>query len=125
MPEFASLHSYQLFEQSVKTKARFVHEDAVREFLKIVLETAERRLKPLAKDELLFRARRGGTKTKVYFATGADEYEEVEVENGAPLSSEDMIPKAELVGAHSDDVDQSFRSDVDQCGAKRRRTFSV
>ncbi len=27
--------------------------------------------------------------------------------------------------AHSDDVDQSFRSDGDQCGAKRRRTFSV
>jgi cytochrome c556 len=27
--------------------------------------------------------------------------------------------------ADSDDVDQSFRSDGDQCGAKRRRTFSV
>jgi integrase len=27
--------------------------------------------------------------------------------------------------AHSDDVDQSFRSDVDQIGAKRRRALSV
>jgi hypothetical protein len=27
--------------------------------------------------------------------------------------------------AHSDDVDQSFRSDADQNGAKRRRTLSV
>jgi len=27
--------------------------------------------------------------------------------------------------ADSDDVDQSFRSDADQCGAKRRTTFSV
>jgi hypothetical protein len=29
------------------------------------------------------------------------------------------------LGADSDDVDQSFRSDADQCGAKRRTTFSV
>jgi hypothetical protein len=27
--------------------------------------------------------------------------------------------------AHSNDVDQSFRSDADQFGAKRRRTLSV
>ena len=27
--------------------------------------------------------------------------------------------------AHSDDVDQSFRSDADQNGAKRRRALSV
>jgi hypothetical protein len=27
--------------------------------------------------------------------------------------------------AHSDDVDQSFRSDADQSGAKRRRALSV
>jgi hypothetical protein len=27
--------------------------------------------------------------------------------------------------AHSNDVDQSFRSDADQCGAKRRRALSV
>jgi hypothetical protein len=29
------------------------------------------------------------------------------------------------VFAHSDDVDQSFRSDADQNGAKRRRALSV
>jgi hypothetical protein len=29
------------------------------------------------------------------------------------------------LGAHSDDVDQSFRSDADQFGAKRRRALSV
>jgi len=30
-----------------------------------------------------------------------------------------------LFDAHSDDADQSFRSDADQSGAKRRRAFSV
>jgi len=35
------------------------------------------------------------------------------------------LEKEELLGAHSDDVDQSFRSDADQSGAKRRRTLSV
>ena len=30
-----------------------------------------------------------------------------------------------IAPAHSDDADQSFRSDADQNGAKRRRAFSV
>jgi DNA invertase Pin-like site-specific DNA recombinase len=32
---------------------------------------------------------------------------------------------AVIIAAHSDDADQSFRSDADQSGAKRRRAFSV
>ena len=103
MPEFASPHSYQQFEQSVKTKARFVPEDATRDFLKTVLETAEHRLKRLRKDEILFRAQRGGASEAIrvpihVHADGTQECEEVEVENGVPHSAERMIPKAEFVG---------------------------
>jgi hypothetical protein len=29
------------------------------------------------------------------------------------------------ISGYSDDVDHSIRSDADQCGAQRRRTFSV
>ena len=59
MPEFASVHSYQQFERSVKANARFVHEDATGEFLKAVRETAKQRVRQLPKDEILYRAQRG------------------------------------------------------------------
>ena len=37
-----------------------------------------------------------------------------------------MVKLTEYAGdAHSDDADQSFRSDADQIGAKRRRPLSV
>ena len=39
--------------------------------------------------------------------------------------SDSPVAPAPLPPAHSDDVDQSFRSDADQNGAKRRRTLSV
>src|SRR5215471_17955697 len=44
----------------------------------------------------------------------------------APISFAALryCPKA-IHAAHSDDVDQSFRSDADQTGAKRRRALSV
>ena len=35
------------------------------------------------------------------------------------------VSRPEFWDAHSDDVDQSFRSDADQNGAKRRRALSV
>jgi hypothetical protein len=105
MPEFASLHSYQKFEQSVKCAARFVLEDAARAFLTTVLETAEQRLSLVRSGECLFRAQRGFVPTTVTlrmpsFADGDEEYaeEEVEVHARAALPAERMVPKVDYVG---------------------------
>jgi hypothetical protein len=108
LSEFASLHSYQQFEQSVKTKARFVHDDVVREFLKTVVETVEQRLSRLPVGTLLFRGQRGcvDTTEKIWLNYAADEGdendehdgEEIEVAAKAPYPPERMIPKAEFVG---------------------------
>jgi hypothetical protein len=53
----------------------------------------------------------------------------------ASNDKEQLLPMVEVIDqqsgqrpdevAHSDDVDQSFRSDADQFGAKRRRALSV
>jgi len=98
MPEFASLHSYMQFERSVKTKARFAHEDAVKEFLKTVLETVEPRLRPLPMGKVLFRAQRGfiWTTEPAHIGEDEDAIESIDVE--AALPPERMVPKAEYVG---------------------------
>lgn len=40
MAEFASLFGYFDFETSVRQKARYIHEEATREFISEVLETS-------------------------------------------------------------------------------------
>ena len=41
MREFLTLNAYRKFELSVKQKARFIHDEQVREFLQTVLDTSE------------------------------------------------------------------------------------
>jgi hypothetical protein len=45
--------------------------------------------------------------------------------DAAPDRTHDFLIALCPFGADSNDVDQSFRSDADQFGAKRRRAFSV
>jgi len=45
--------------------------------------------------------------------------------SAAGRSSHTQFGLSAAISAHSDDVDQSFRSDADQNGAKRRRALSV
>jgi RES domain-containing protein len=95
MPEFASLRSYQQFEQNVKTKARFVPDDIVRGFLQTVVETVERsRLKLLPKDyKRLFRAQLGCTREP----SSLDDNQPIDwCEVAFPFDR--MVPKAEYVG---------------------------
>lgn len=73
-----------------------MHEGPVREFLKIVLETAKARLTPLRRGETLFRAQLGLDRKPVKMPYSEEEIE-VEVEVEAPFSPERMIPKAEYV----------------------------
>jgi hypothetical protein len=99
MAEFASLHSYAEFEQSVRTKRRFVHDDEVTRFLRTVIDTAKpHRLSKIPKDKVLFRAQRGFVRTTEPSGTGEDEdaIESIDVE--AALPPERMVPKAECVG---------------------------
>lgn len=110
MPEFDSLHSYQRFEESVKTKARFVREDAVVEFLNTVLGTVAKRLRRLPAGGILFRAQPGSFPTTELVRVPQElqgaglgeeeepEEEEIEVMAQAPLPPDRMIPKAEYVG---------------------------
>ncbi|MGD0617317.1 MAG: RES family NAD+ phosphorylase [Bryobacteraceae bacterium] len=91
MPEFASLRSYELFEDSVKTKARFVHDDVIRQFLDTVVETIEPRLRMMPKGRRLFRAQLGCASVG---SAGPDVIDECEV----ALPLERMVPKAEHVG---------------------------
>jgi hypothetical protein len=49
----------------------------------------------------------------------------IEAERGLIYSPPAGIEERDKHFSHSDDVDQSFRSDADQNGAKRRRTLSV
>ncbi len=92
MAEFASLRSYWHFAQSVKRKARFVHDEEVREFLKLVLETSASRRKTVPKDQILFRAQRGFT----WKTENRGEDDEFDVEAAYP--PERMRPSAQYVG---------------------------
>jgi RES domain-containing protein len=96
--EFASLHSYSQFEQSVKTKARFVHDDEVREFLRIVLETSRMRRRRLKKDRILFRAQTGFTRTTEPLRIGDQETKIEVIDVPAAHPPERMVPKSEYVG---------------------------
>ena len=97
MAEFAFQHSYLQFAESVKTKTRFVHEDAGRDFLETVRQTSRQRLKTLRNDTVLYRAQLGCISSCEKLPFSGTE-EEVEVETKKPLSPERMIPKAEFVG---------------------------
>ena len=73
MSEFPSKESYHRFQQSVRDKARYVHDDEVRGFLKTLLETSESRKKTLEKDKLLWRAQRGCEWRVEYAGTEAEQ----------------------------------------------------
>jgi hypothetical protein len=100
MAEFASLHSYSEFEHSVKSKTRFVHDDAVREFLKTILETSRVRRRKISKDRIFFRAQSGFTWATEPIRIGFGEEEEIVdvIDVEATHPTERMVPKAEYVG---------------------------
>lgn len=68
------------------------------QFLATVVETAANRLKTLREGDVLFRAQRGATVATIYQPSDEERSEPIEVENGAPLSSERMTPRPEFVG---------------------------
>lgn len=59
MTEFATVYGYLNFERSVKQKARYIHDEQTRTFLRTVMETSESRRKTLQRDQILWRAQRG------------------------------------------------------------------
>jgi hypothetical protein len=91
MAEFASLRSYELFEDSVKTKARFVHDGVVEEFLDAVVATIKPRLTVWPKGKRLFRAQIGCAQVG---SAGPDDQID---ENDVAFSFERMVPKAKYV----------------------------
>jgi len=91
--EFASTDSYNRFEQTVKRKARYVHDDEVRAFLAVVVETSQTRKKSIEASTVLWRAQRGYT-----WRTENQGQEEEEFEVPDALEPERMRPKAEFVG---------------------------
>jgi RES domain-containing protein len=97
MAEFTSADSYEQFERTVKTKARFAIEDSVREFLSVVLQTAPKRLGKLKKEKILYRAQRGfAIEQRSSNIAGEDEDEEMDVKVALP--PERMVPRAEFLG---------------------------
>jgi RES domain-containing protein len=91
MAEFPTVYGYWNFERSVKRKARYVHDDDVREFLKTVMETSELRRKTLEEGQILCRAQRGFKWRRI-----EQDDEEFEVEGAYPADR--MVPRAEFVG---------------------------
>jgi RES domain-containing protein len=92
MTEFATVYGYLNFERSVKQKARYIHDEQTRIFLKTVMETSESRRKTLQKDQILWRAQRGFERRMIKL----DNDDEIETEGAYP--AERMVPKAEYVG---------------------------
>lgn len=92
MTEFVSSRDYTQFALSVTQKARYVHEDEVRNFLVTVAATSEARRDSIPKGTILWRAQRG-YEWRVENAGGEDEFEVP-----SALSPERMVPKAECVG---------------------------
>jgi RES domain len=90
MAEFASTDSYHRFSQTVKLKARYVHDDEVREFLATVMATSESRRDSLEESAILFRAQRG----YVWRKENVGEENEDEVQDALP--PERMKPNAEF-----------------------------
>lgn len=92
MPEFVSADSYRRFEQTVKHKTRYFHDEQVRGFLQTVLETSQSRKESIKKFSVLFRAQRGYTWRK----ENEGQPEEMEVPDAYP--AERMKPQPEFVG---------------------------
>ena len=92
MGEFTSADSYRRFEQTVKHKTRYFHDQQVRTFLETVLETSQSRRESIKKFSVLFRAQRGYTWRK----DNAEQPEEIEVPAAFP--PERMKPLPEFVG---------------------------
>jgi len=59
MAEFTFTDSYHRFAQTVKLKARYVHDDEVREFLATVMATSESRRDSIEACVILFRGAEG------------------------------------------------------------------
>jgi hypothetical protein len=100
MSGFSQLNSYERFEQIIKNKSRFGIDVEVRDFIRVVLDTAKKRQKQLGQGLLLFRAARGcdTEQRPINSEDGEQDDEEVYLENECALSSERMVPKAEYVG---------------------------
>src|SRR5712692_4908741 len=92
MAEFISTDSYHRFEQTVKRKARYVHDDEVRAFLAVVMQTSQARKESIERSTVLWRAQRG------YTWRTENEGQEEEFEVPDAYEPERMRPKAELVG---------------------------
>ncbi len=100
MSGFSQLNSYERFEQIIKNKSRFGIDVEVRDFIRVVLDTAKKRQKQLRQGLPLFRAARGcdTEQRPINSEDGEQDDEEVYLENECALSSERMVPKAEYVG---------------------------
>jgi RES domain-containing protein len=92
MAEFAHLGSFLNFERSVREKARFFHEQSVRDFLRAFVETSASRKRRIKEGRVLFRAQRGGA----WRTENIGEEDEVEVETAHP--AERMVPLARFIG---------------------------
>jgi len=56
---FKSYGSYSVFEQAVREKNRFIHDSAVKDFLKTVLETGKSRVEKVREGGILWRSQLG------------------------------------------------------------------
>ncbi len=92
MAAFSSADSYRRFEQTVKHKTRYFHDQQVRTFLDTVLETSQYRKESIKEFSVLFRAQRGYTWRK------DNEGEPEEMEVPAAFPPERMKPLAEFAG---------------------------
>jgi hypothetical protein len=108
MAEFASLHSYRDFEQSVKTQAKSAgectdilhgeHDEITKEFLRVVSETSRRRVRKIPRDRIFFRTQKGFTWTTVPLMD--EDGKQIETRDVAAAHPRDrMVPIAEKVGA--------------------------
>jgi RES domain len=92
MAEFLSSSDYSRFAYSVTQKARFVHEEEVRQFLATVVSSSEARRDSIAKGTILWRAQRG------HEWRMENSGEEGEFEVPCAFSPDRMVPKAEFAG---------------------------
>ncbi len=59
MKIFESWRSYSVFEQAVRKKNRFIYDSAIKDFLKIVLETSKSRVEEKKEESILWRSQLG------------------------------------------------------------------
>jgi|SRR5208283_648712 len=90
MTEFVSTDSYHRFAQTVKLKARYVHNEEVQAFLAAVVETSEARRDSIEKSVVLYRAQRG----YIWRKENEGREDEDEVQDAFP--PERMKPNAEF-----------------------------